>query len=57
MLQKTVEDVSVETTGNFDYPKTKAGGLDALLCLSIFHQVTRRLERRGSLPIYHVTDS
>ncbi|MCR9253348.1 MAG: dipeptidase [bacterium] len=29
MLSKTVEDVSIETSGNFDYPKAKAGGLDA----------------------------
>ncbi|MEQ8472771.1 MAG: dipeptidase [Marinoscillum sp.] len=29
MLKKQVEDVSVETEGNFDYPKAKAGGLDA----------------------------
>ncbi|MFY0686023.1 MAG: dipeptidase [Cyclobacteriaceae bacterium] len=29
MLKKAVEDVSVETTGNFDYPKAKQGGLDA----------------------------
>ena len=29
MLTKTVEDVSVETKGNFDYPKSKKGGLDA----------------------------
>lgn len=29
MITKTVEDVSVETTGNFDYPKAKEGGLDA----------------------------
>lgn len=29
MLTKTVEDVSIETTGNFDYPKSKKGGLDA----------------------------
>ena len=29
MITKTVEDVSVETTGNFDYPKAKRGGLDA----------------------------
>ena len=29
MLQKEVEDVSVETSGNFDYPKAKKGGLDA----------------------------
>ena len=29
MLTKTVEDVSVETAGNFDYPKSKKGGLDA----------------------------
>ena len=29
MLKKTVEDVSVETKGNFDYPKAKKGGLDA----------------------------
>ncbi len=29
MLRKEVEDVSVETEGNFDYPKSKAGGLDA----------------------------
>ncbi len=29
MVQKTVEDVSVETSGNFDYPKAKKGGLDA----------------------------
>ncbi|MEQ9403179.1 MAG: dipeptidase [Cyclobacteriaceae bacterium] len=29
MLTKTVEDVSVETSGNFDYPKAKKGGLDA----------------------------
>ena len=29
MITKTVEDVSIETTGNFDYPKTKRGGLDA----------------------------
>ncbi len=29
MLTRTVEDVSVETDGNFDYPKSKRGGLDA----------------------------
>lgn len=29
MLKKEVEDVSVETSGNFDYPKAKKGGLDA----------------------------
>ncbi len=29
MLRKEVEDVSIETTGNFDYPKSKKGGLDA----------------------------
>lgn len=29
MLKKKVEDVSVETEGNFDYPKAKEGGLDA----------------------------
>lgn len=29
MLKKQVEDVSVETEGNFDYPKAKEGGLDA----------------------------
>ncbi|MEO9482568.1 MAG: dipeptidase [Ekhidna sp.] len=29
MITKTVEDVSVETNGNFDYPKAKKGGLDA----------------------------
>jgi len=29
MLKKQVEDVSIETTGNFDYPKAKKGGLDA----------------------------
>ncbi len=29
MIKKAVEDVSVETEGNFDYPKAKAGGLDA----------------------------
>ncbi|MFT7029079.1 MAG: membrane dipeptidase, partial [Marinoscillum sp.] len=29
MLRKSVEDVSVETSGNFDYPKAKRGGLDA----------------------------
>ncbi len=29
MLRKSVEDVSVETQGNFDYPKAKRGGLDA----------------------------
>lgn len=29
MLRKEVEDVSVETDGNFDYPKAKKGGLDA----------------------------
>ncbi|MEO9872848.1 dipeptidase [Ekhidna sp.] len=29
MITKTVEDVSVETTGNFDFPKSKRGGLDA----------------------------
>lgn len=29
MLKKTVENVSVETQGNFDYPKAKRGGLDA----------------------------
>lgn len=29
MITKTVEDVSVETAGNFDYPKAKRGGLDA----------------------------
>jgi membrane dipeptidase len=29
MLKKEVEDVSIETAGNFDYPKAKKGGLDA----------------------------
>lgn len=29
MIAMEVEDVSVETSGNFDYPKTKKGGLDA----------------------------
>jgi len=29
MLRKEIMDVSTETEGNFDYPKTKAGGLDA----------------------------
>ena len=29
MLTETVEDVSVETIGNFDYPKSKKGGLNA----------------------------
>jgi membrane dipeptidase len=29
MLKKQVEDVSVETEGNFDAPKSKRGGLDA----------------------------
>lgn len=29
MLKKQVEDVSVDTEGNFDYPKAKEGGLDA----------------------------
>ncbi len=29
MLQKNVEDVSVLTSGNFDFPKAKKGGLDA----------------------------
>ena len=29
MLKKEVEDVSVETEGNFDHPKAKRGGLDA----------------------------
>lgn len=29
MIAMEVEDVSVETSGNFDYPKTKEGGLDA----------------------------
>ena len=29
MLKKEVEDVSVETSGNFDFPKSKKGGLDA----------------------------
>ncbi|MDH5610116.1 MAG: dipeptidase [Cyclobacteriaceae bacterium] len=29
MLKKEVEDVSVETSGNFDFPKAKKGGLDA----------------------------
>ena len=29
MLTKEVMDVSTETTGNFDYPKAKAGGLNA----------------------------
>jgi membrane dipeptidase len=29
MLKKQVEDVSVETEGNFDAPKAKRGGLDA----------------------------
>ncbi len=29
MVKKEIEDVSVETTGNFDYPKAKRGGLDA----------------------------
>jgi membrane dipeptidase len=29
MIKKEVMDVSVETTGNFDYPKSRKGGLDA----------------------------
>ncbi|MDW3196233.1 MAG: dipeptidase [Cytophagales bacterium] len=29
MVKKEIEDVSVETTGNFDHPKAKRGGLDA----------------------------
>lgn len=29
MLKKEIMDVSVETDGNFDYPKAKEGGLDA----------------------------
>lgn len=29
MLKKEIMDVSVETDGNFDYPKSKLGGLDA----------------------------
>lgn len=29
MLRKQVEDVSVETEGNFDFPKARKGGLDA----------------------------
>ena len=29
MLKKEIMDVSVETDGNFDYPKSKRGGLDA----------------------------
>lgn len=29
MLRKEVEDVSVETSGNFDFPKSRKGGLDA----------------------------
>ncbi len=29
MLQKQIENVSVETSGNFDYPKAVAGGLNA----------------------------
>ncbi len=29
MITKEVEDVSVETSGNFDFPKSKRGGLDA----------------------------
>ncbi|MEQ9231856.1 MAG: membrane dipeptidase, partial [Cyclobacteriaceae bacterium] len=29
MIKKEVMDVSVETEGNFDYPKSKRGGLDA----------------------------
>jgi membrane dipeptidase len=29
MLKKEVEDVSVETEGNFDHPKARRGGLDA----------------------------
>ena len=29
MLKKEIEDVSVETEGNFDYPKARRGGLDA----------------------------
>ena len=29
MITKEVEDVSIETSGNFDHPKAKSGGLDA----------------------------
>jgi membrane dipeptidase len=29
MLRKEIMDVSGETEGNFDYPKSKTGGLDA----------------------------
>ena len=29
MSSNSVEDVSIETVGDFDYPKAKIGGLDA----------------------------
>ena len=29
MSRNSVEDVSIETVGDFDYPKAKIGGLDA----------------------------
>ena len=49
MVKKEIEDVSVETTGNFDYPKAKRGGLDAPF-MSIY--IPSRYQETGGAKIF-----
>lgn len=49
MVKKEIEDVSVETTGNFDYPKAKRGGLDAPF-MSIY--IPSRYQETGGAKVF-----
>lgn len=49
MVKKEIEDVSVETTGNFDYPKAKRGGLDAPF-MSIY--IPSRYQQTGGAKVF-----
>lgn len=49
MIKKEIEDVSVETEGNFDYPKAKRGGLDAPF-MSIY--IPSRYQETGGAKVF-----
>ncbi len=49
MVKKEIEDVSVETTGNFDHPKAKRGGLDAPF-MSIY--IPSRYQQTGGAKVF-----
>lgn len=49
MVRKEIEDVSIETTGNFDYPKAKKGGLDAPF-MSIY--IPSRYQETGGAKVF-----